>query len=178
MAQKALDKFKSKLGISSPSKVFAEAARWIPEGIVVGINKTSDKVSAAVSTMANNTVDAMTEAVAKAYDTLNANDDFNPTITPVLDLSEVRKEAGNIDTLLGNNSISAAYSAQSASDMYQTNNMNRLIEMLSTQIGKLSDNSNNKVVPMTNYINVDGSENPEDFANRLIRRFAMEMRTG
>lgn len=178
MASKALNKFKSALGISSPSKVFAEAGRWIPEGVVVGIDKTSRKVETAVSSLADNTVGAMTDAISRAYEALDASEDFNPTITPVLDLSEIRKEAGGINSILGDHSISMAYSAKNASDVYQENSMNRLMATLSSQLNKLSETKSNNLPPMTNYFNIDGAQDPEDFANRLIRRFAMEMRTG
>lgn len=46
---------KAVLGISSPSKVFAEVGKWIPEGLALGIEKNIGSVRDAVDTMSNAT---------------------------------------------------------------------------------------------------------------------------
>lgn len=174
IASQALKKFKEKLGISSPSRVFAEEARWIPEGIAVGINKTANKVKNAVEDLATATIDPLSEAMVKAYSVLENDNDFNPTITPILDLSEIRREAGSINSMFGDQSMNLATSIGNSVAQSQQNNA---IDRLINKIDKISTNKNN-IAPMTNYINVDGAQNPEDFASRLIRSFAMEMRAG
>lgn len=176
IADSALKKFKSKLGIKSPSKVFAEESRWIPEGVALGIKKTAYKVEDAVGRMADASIKPLGEAIAKANSELVLNDDFNPTITPVLDLSEVRKNAGEIDYILGNHTLSMAYSANQAYEQsnqaLQFNMMNKLLNKLD-EISKNNNNTSN----MVNNISVEGSTNPEDFANQLLNSFKMRMRT-
>ena len=175
IASRALKSFKSKLGISSPSKVFAEASRWIPEGIVVGINKTSSKVSSAVSAMAENSVDAMSEAVARAYEMIDTGNNFNPTITPVLDLSQVKSEAGGISSMFGNESISLASSiGQNDIQNIQNNNlMNQLLTKMDRMLN--TDNKAQNRANITNHFTVNGNDNPEEFVNTFIRTLDREM---
>lgn len=40
-----------------------------------------------------------------------------------------------------------------------------------------ADNQGGRTVQITNYITVDGAENPEDFAERLVRKMKLDMRT-
>lgn len=54
--------FKGKLEIASPSKVMVKLAKWVPEGVAVGIEKSIPVVDKAVSLMA----DTMTNAVQDA----------------------------------------------------------------------------------------------------------------
>ena len=175
IASRALKAFKSKLGISSPSKVFAEASRWIPEGIVVGINKTSSKVSSAVSAMAENSVDAMSEAVARAYEMIDTGNNFNPTITPVLDLSQVKSEAGGISSMFGNESISLA-SSIGQNDIQNIQN-NNLMNQLLTKMDRIlnTDNKAQNRANITNHFTVNGNDNPEEFVNTFIRTLDREM---
>ena len=173
MASKALQHFKSKLGISSPSKVFAEAGRWIPEGIVVGINKTSNNVKKAVGLLADNTVDAMSTAVSKAYDLLDAGSNFNPVITPVLDLSQVKSEAGNISSMFGTESISMA-SSIGQNDIQNIQN-NNLMNQLLTRMDRMLNADNSKPVNISNTFTVNGNDNPEEFVNTFIRTLDREM---
>lgn len=42
---------------------------------------------------------------------------------------------------------------------------------------KSSDKSANQTITINNYITVDGAENPEEFARRLVRKLKLEMRT-
>ena len=116
----------------------------------------------------------MSEAISKAYSMMDASEDFNPTITPVLDLSDVRKEAGNINSILGDNSIQAAYDASRVSGAdANTFMMNAINSLLSKMDTAANSNQNN----FNTYVTVDGAENPEDFADRLVRQFEIEMRT-
>lgn len=179
IASRALSKFKSMLGISSPSKAFAEAASWIPEGIVVGINKTSNKVQRAVSSMSDSALDPLSKAISKAYYGLDSGMDFSPTITPVLDLSEVRKDATGINSILGDKSIALASSL--GRNGIQNLENNSLMNQLLGKMDKImsSDNQGHPSNVTNQFtINVDGNENPEAFANRFLRRVQLEMRTG
>jgi tape measure domain-containing protein len=79
---KAVDKVFDTLGISSPSKVFIYLAKMTMVGFAKGINDNSDLPA-----------NAMTTALSKVSDTLGATEEFNPIITPVLDLTRVAADA-------------------------------------------------------------------------------------
>ncbi len=174
IASRALKAFKSKLGISSPSKVFAAEARWIPEGIVVGINKTSNKVKAAVEALSESAIDPLGDAISKAYSAFESSSDFNPTITPVLDLSQVRKEAGNVSSMFGNESISLASSiGQNDIQNIQSNN---LMNQLLTKMDRMLNTDNSRATNITNTFTVNGADNAEEFVNTFIRTLDREMK--
>jgi hypothetical protein len=174
IASRALQSFKSKLGISSPSKVFAAEARWIPEGIAVGINKTANKVKAAVEAMSETAIDPLGDAISKAYSAFESSSDFNPTITPVLDLSQVRREAGTVSSMFGNESISLA-SSIGQNDIQNIQN-NNLMNQLLTKMDKMLNNNNQKSANITNTFTVNGADNPEEFVNTFIRTLDREMK--
>ena len=173
IAQRALNKFKSKLGISSPSKVFAEAASWIPEGIAVGIKKTTRSVDKAVSNLSDRTVSPIEDAFAKIASFADFNDDFTPTITPVLDLSEVRKGASGIGSIFGNESVSLAASI-GQNDIQNLQN-NNLMNQLLTKMDKIMTSDSNPT-NITNHFTVNGNDNPEQFVNTFIRTLDREMK--
>lgn len=173
IARQALSSFKKKLGISSPSKEFAKVSKWIPEGIAVGINKAAGKVDKAMGRLTSSTVDTMSEAISNAYDILSVNDDFNPTITPVLDLSDIESGSKRIGSMLNQNAIDVAYSAANttaASNARQTDLLNTLV----SKLGNLEPKDRPNV---TINANVEGSENPAAFANELLRSLETHMRT-
>lgn len=60
--------FKAALGISSPSKVFAELGRWIPLGLIEGVQSAEQKVKNASELLAAATTDAAKKAAEKALE--------------------------------------------------------------------------------------------------------------
>ena len=174
IAKQALNKFKQKLGISSPSKVFAEASRWIPEGIVVGINKTSGRVKSAVEDLSSTALDPLSEAMSKAYSILEDGGDFNPTITPVLDLTSIKEGASEIGSMFGDRSMNLATSIGNMD--VQTMQTNTLMSRLVNKMDRMMSSKDNNPTNITNTFTVNGAENPEDFVNTFIRTLDREMK--
>lgn len=173
IADRALSHFKSKLKIHSPSKVFAEEAIYIPEGIALGINKGTRFVTKAVSKIADGAVDAMSEAVSKSYDILGSGDNFNPTITPILDLSQVKKESAGLNSMFGNETVSLA-SSFNQNDIQNIQN-NNLMNQLLTKMDRILNTDTRKPTNITNTFTVNGNDNPEEFVNTFIRTLDREM---
>lgn len=116
VAKSALNAAKDFLGINSPSRVFKEeVGKQIPAGMAEGIStysKVVDKTAAEVGKSALKTLKA------SMSDTKNLGPgsmDVRPRITPVLDLSEVRKSAGGISDALNQDKMTAAISYRNAS---------------------------------------------------------------
>lgn len=174
IAEKALNKFKKKLGIGSPSKVFAAEARWIPEGVAVGINKTANKVQKAVESMTVSAIDPLSQAVSRAYSYLESDGDFNPTITPVLDLSEVRRDAGGIGSIFGTETVSLA-SSIGQNDIQNIQN-NNLMSQLLTKMDKIMNSDKQNPANITNHFTVNGNDDPEQFVNTFVRTLDREMK--
>lgn len=103
-----LSGFKSVLGIESPSKAFANAAKFIPAGIVSGIEKTEGQAFNSVESMSNGLLSAFGDPFSQIMHDFELYGDMNPTITPVLDLSSVRANAGQINGMFANQSLRLA----------------------------------------------------------------------
>jgi hypothetical protein len=91
---------------NSPSKLTIQAGRWLGEGLIVGMKKMGSAVYAAGSNLGKTATSTISSAVSKVSAAINTDIDAQPTIRPVLDLSDVRSGAGVIGNMLsGNRSI-------------------------------------------------------------------------
>ena len=84
------------LRISSPSKVFEEKGEYTVLGYVKGVLGSMYLAKEAAEDLGTNTVDAMAAAVSYAYAAAISDYDFRPTISPILDLEDVRAEAASM----------------------------------------------------------------------------------
>ena len=93
-----VDKVKSFLGINSPSKLFAEIGKYSDLGMIKGLKEYSSKVSKA----SENIGKVASNGMSKAMSNINFIDDIDsqPTIRPVLDLSDVSAGAKSINGML------------------------------------------------------------------------------
>lgn len=107
---------KKKLGIKSPSRVMAEVGGYSAEGVAVGLSEMSGVVAKAAADTGQTAVDSLRQSMSGFSDLITGPVDIQPVITPVLDLSSVKKDAGQIGTVLGRQPISvdSAYSKAAA----------------------------------------------------------------
>ncbi len=113
------------LGIHSPSTEF----HWIGEMAVLGMaNGLSDYSHVAANSAAEvgeNAIDAMSKTLSGLSKVLGSDlIDFNPTITPVLDLTQVRSDAASISDMLNLSDfdiVSALNNAKNAGVGFETN---------------------------------------------------------
>lgn len=89
--------------MKSPSKVFAEFGRFLDLGLVQGIKNNSSLAYDAAGDLANDTIDAFSTVVSNISDAINGDFDFDPTIRPVLDLSEIQNGGTRISSIIGAN---------------------------------------------------------------------------
>jgi hypothetical protein len=99
---------KKQLGIKSPSSVFAEIGAWSNAGLAKGIADSTGVVTDAVSGVTDATVAAMKNGMAGVSEAMTMSIDSNPTITPILDLSQVQDTAKQLPGLLNPSGINAA----------------------------------------------------------------------
>ena len=88
-------------GEHSPSRVFMQIGRYLDEGLAIGINDSSDVATNSASNMANSVIGNVQNAISIAGDLFSANADAQPTIKPIVDLSEVRRGANAISGIFG-----------------------------------------------------------------------------
>lgn len=100
VANTVIDNMKDLFGIHSPSKVFFGIAANVVTGFSNGIKKYSSLAETTTSEFANKSISCMTDAVSNIMGVLNGDMSNTPTISPVLDLSKVRREASKIDGIV------------------------------------------------------------------------------
>lgn len=101
MASAAAKAAKDALEINSPSKVFRAIGYSIPEGLAMGIDRMRHMVEESSIGMTDTALDGVKGAISRISDVVNGDIDSQPTIRPVLDLSEIHTGAGTINKLLG-----------------------------------------------------------------------------
>ena len=117
----AVDGVKSFLGIASPSKLFAEIGMFADEGLAKGLTKYAHVAAEASVGLGKKVVSGMKTSmlnndIASAFrNSVFDDDDWNPTVKPVLDLTNVQNGAGRIGNLLGSQSISLTTSGMRSS---------------------------------------------------------------
>lgn len=99
MARKAKEAAEAELEIKSPSKVFKRIGAYVPQGFAIGIGMYDDKVTDAAANMASSAINATRSAMSTVLDALNGDIDAQPTIRPVVDLSDVQTGADAINGL-------------------------------------------------------------------------------
>ena len=99
----ALSVAQNVLGIHSPSKEFAKLGKYSDEGFVNGLKTYANKVSDTAEDVGGGALDAMTSVIAGVSDIINNGVDTEPTIRPVLDLSNVESGTRRLNTLFSRN---------------------------------------------------------------------------
>lgn len=106
-ARAAVNAAEDFLGINSPSRVFMEIGRYTIAGFAVGLDKYAKNVIEPANNLANSVIDNVKNPLSSIGRIINGDVDVNPTITPVLDLSNIERNSKRIGDLLpGNGSLS------------------------------------------------------------------------
>lgn len=108
LATSVMDIIKKVLGIKSPSAVMYGIAEYMVEGFTNGLrNSTGDAIYASKD-FGYNVTGAMQKAMSKVSDYLATDFNMNPTIRPVLDMSDLESGAKRLPGLFSINPISTA----------------------------------------------------------------------
>lgn len=88
------------LSIHSPSRVTEKIGAFVSLGLAKGISENAYEVSNASEDLANKTVSMLDYAKTAIADVLATDDDFSPTITPVINMTDLKKQAEEIPGIL------------------------------------------------------------------------------
>lgn len=112
-------------GISSPSKKMIWMSKQLALGAAKGLDDYAHIAAASATSMSEKIVDNMTKPLSGLSDALGSDlIDFEPVIAPVLDLTQVKKEANSLADILALPAFdlsSAANSAQNANNGFENN---------------------------------------------------------
>lgn len=140
MAAAAEDAAKDELGIQSPSKVGREIGGFFGIGFVNGIAGWVDKAYTAGTDIAGSAKNGLSDAVRRIGEYVDGNMDAQPTIRPILDLSDVESGARAIGGMLGfNSSMGVLANVGSISTMMNRHNQNRGNDDIISAINKLGN---------------------------------------
>lgn len=125
VAKQALQTAKDFLGIKSPSKrAEQELGRPTVEGMAVGLDKYSHVVAKSAENVGKDAMDSLRSSLTDLHKVISGPIDMTPTITPVLDLTSIRRDAEEIGKMLTTKTITldTAYSkAKDASRGFDDN---------------------------------------------------------
>lgn len=146
LASSALDAAKGALGIRSPSREFAKVGNFSVKGLAKGLKDSSGVAERASEQVGHGTIEAMRKTLEGLSDAVGSHIDVDPTIRPVLDLTQVQADAVKMGALFGGQDIkvgSAFRNAKIAAADYSANR-NAQEEMTLAGVGdKLTFNQYN-----------------------------------
>lgn len=105
MAKAAAAAAEAALDINSPSKVFRKIGTSVPEGFAQGIGKLGNLIKSSSYDMADTAIDSVKRSIVRLANVVDSDIDTQPTIRPVLDLSNVKSGAGFLNDMLGNKTV-------------------------------------------------------------------------
>lgn len=176
VVQGAINAAKSALKINSPSKVFIEIGKYTGEGMVVGMNKTARAVALSAEDMAKGAIANVRNSVSKIAEAVNTNIDAQPTIRPVLDLSNVASGARTLNGMLDNSQLSANLSGDISRSIGTIQNGNNNGELLSAIRDLQGNIGNSGDTYQINGITYDDGSAISSAVQTLIRAAKIERR--
>lgn len=132
-------KFQKVLQIHSPSRIMARLGGFVTEGLAIGIEGNTKLVANASENLASTAISGLKDAIKAATNLTDLGIDINPTITPILDLSNIEAGSTQLDKLTnGWNGIGISTSstlASSAANSFNKTSMTKASMALETQNG-------------------------------------------
>lgn len=138
MANAASTAARAALLIKSPSRIFYGIGEFVIEGFTNALNDGERSVYGTAADMADFARTGFNSAIGKINDVFNNGIDTQPTIRPVLDLSDVRSGANTINGILGMSPfVGAMSSINSISSMMGQRNQNGTTADIISELSKL-----------------------------------------
>ena len=170
-AAKALDE-------RSPSKVFYGIGDYAGVAFVNALKDHTTKAYKASFEMASKAKSGLSDAVAKISDVINSDIDAQPTIRPVLDLSDVRAGASSISGMFGANPSIGVMSNVRAITSMMNGNQNGGNDDVISAIKDLGNKISGKTgdTYQINGITYNDDSNVSDAVATLVRAVRVERR--
>lgn len=149
----------SALDINSPSRVTRSIGNNAGEGLALGIIDKMAYVNQASEDMADNAASTLAYAYQAIDDIVKNDDDFQPVITPVLNMDTLKSQAGSIDGILR---------THRGIDMTATRT--RLGYMYAKDADRTDQNGNNNGIGTTNYNFTQNNYSPKSLSRTEIYR--------
>ena len=178
LGQKAVQGEKDGQKSNSPSKLTIQAGKWLGEGLVIGIGKMTKSVYNAGHNMGKVATDTISNAISKVSNFVNSDIDAQPTIRPVLDLSDVSAGANAINSMLGMSpSVGVLSNVRSINSMMNRNQNGANDDVVSAinDLGKAISNMSGDTYSI-NGITYDDGSNITNAVQSIVRAARQERR--
>lgn len=179
MAEAAVEAAREALKINSPSKVFRDVGYSVPEGMALGIDKLSGMVVDSTVSMGTSAISGVKDSISRIADAVNSDLDTQPTIRPVLDLSDVRSGAGLIGSMFGNGaSVGVLANVGTINSMMNYRNQNGVNDDIISELGKLRRDIGkmNSTTNIINGVTYDDGSNINNAVETIVRAARVERR--
>ena len=176
---KAINAAKSALKINSPSKVFISIGKSVDEGFIDGLNAWSNKVNHAATGLTEGVINNAKGPLSNLARMIDGDIDANPTITPVLDLSNIERNSRRIgDLVSGNGTLSlstdsASLMTKSIGQIQNRPDNSDIVSALKDLKASMADNRPSYTV---NGITYDDGSNITSAVETLVRAAKIERR--
>jgi hypothetical protein len=179
MAKAAATAAESELDINSPSKVFRAIGYSVPEGFALGIDKMSRLVTNSSRNMSNVAVDNVRSSISRIASIISSDIDTQPTIRPVLDLSDVRSGANSLSNMFGADAtVGVRANVGAISAMMNGRSQNGVNDEVVSAINKLRKDLANvgNTTYSINGVTYDDGSNVTDAVRTIVRAAKIERR--
>ena len=179
MAAAASAAARANLAIRSPSRVFMEIGSYVPKGFAKGIGMFGGLVKRSVSRMSDTAVNSTQTAMSRISHLLDGDTNTQPTIRPVLDLSDIKSGASAINGMLnGTPTLGVMSRLNAINSMMSERSQNGTMDDVVSAINKLRKDLGN--VGGTSYningVTYDDGSNISEAVNSIIRAARIERR--
>ena len=161
----------------SPSKETYKTGKFFVLGFVNGIKTLSDKVYNESYSLGNDAKMGLTKAISRISDIIDSDIDSQPTIRPVLDLSDIENGVGTLSSMFGTptvgvmsnlNAISSGMNERGQNGGEVVNAINRLRK----DLGNVSNGDTYNI----NGITYDNGSELQEAVSTLVRAARIERR--
>ena len=156
----------------SPSKATRQSGIYVGEGFVLGLESMYSNVRNSGTELGASAIDGTRSAMSTLLDTLNTDMDMQPTIRPVVDLSDVRTGAAAVSGIFGNVQTVGVRSNLNAINLaMNSRSQNRGNDDIISAINKLGDGLANNRGDTYNFgdFTYDDGSNVANAVGELIR---------
>ena len=163
---------------NSPSKDTIKAGKWLGEGLVIGAQSMTRKVSKAGRSMGEMATQSISSAISSAANLVDMGINSAPTIRPVVDLSDVKDQAATIGSLFSNPMVSPTSNIRAIKSIMSENSQNGNIDDVVSAINKLRKDMGNvgNTYNSINGVTYDDGSGISDAVETIFRAARMERR--
>ena len=177
MASQAATAARKALDVRSPSRVFYAIGKFVVAGFANAINDGGDYIYDTASAMADAARSGMNKGLDFMTNLLDSSMNSNPTITPILDLSSVKRSASALNGLLGTDPLTAtlqrAASVGDVSPARQNDYVGKIAKTIS-ELKQIVDGAGNTYI--IDGITYDDGSNVSSAIETLVRTTRLERR--